>query len=227
MQALILAGGKGTRLRPLTATVPKPMIPVGGKPILEHILEALPSIIDEVIIVIGAGRRGQQIRTHFQEEYNGLRIQYVQQRKPRGTAHALSCAKEIITSERFLLLNGDDLYGKKDLAAVARQDPVVLVARSKNPERFGVCTLRKNNTLENIFEKPENPPGDLVSIGAFVLNREIFSIDAPLLPSGEQNLAATVGIWAKERPIKIHRVSFWQPVNNHEEYQAACALFSK
>lgn len=112
MQAVILAAGVGIRMRPLTETVPKPLLKVAGKPLIEYTLAALPNEIDEVIIVIGY--LGEQIIKHFGESFDGKKIRYVKQKNLEGTARALFEAREFIT-DRFLVLMSDDIYSKNDI----------------------------------------------------------------------------------------------------------------
>src|SRR3990167_11171308 len=106
MQAVILAAGRGTRMVELTGEIPKPMLPVGGRPLLEYKLDAMPDEIDEVILVVGY--QGSVIRKHFGERYGNKRIQYVEQKELNGTAGALWSAPPPFP-HRFLLLIGDDI----------------------------------------------------------------------------------------------------------------------
>jgi len=225
MQAVILAAGKGTRLRPLTNDIPKPLIRVGGKPIIEYTLSALPKEIDEAFIVIGY--KGDVVRGYLGNEFvreNGepIRLSYIEQEEQNGTGHALLAARPHLNKGLFLLLNSDDLYHPEDLGnAVSKKGPAVLVRRSESPERFGVCLVNREGCIQEILEKRENPPTDLVNIGAYVLHHDIFIIEAPILPNGELNLAEQVGNWAKTRPVYAVEARFWQPINNLEELEIA------
>src|SRR3989344_5725791 len=118
MQCVFLAAGRGSRMKELTETMPKPMLPVAGKPLLQHKLEALPQEIDEVIMVVGYF--GHVVQQHFGGEFEGKRILYVEQENPvGGTADALKKAEPLL-KDRFLVMNGDNLYGTKDMAACAQ-----------------------------------------------------------------------------------------------------------
>ena len=112
MQAVILAAGLGTRMRPLTDAVAKPLLKIGDRPLLEYTFDALPDEIDEVIVVIGY--LGEQIRTYLGEEFRGRKIKYVVQEKLEGTAKALWEAKSLLR-ERFLVLMADDIFAKKNI----------------------------------------------------------------------------------------------------------------
>jgi dTDP-glucose pyrophosphorylase len=113
MQCVILAAGKGTRLRPLTDNCPKPLVKVAGKPLLDHIVEALPTAVDELIIVVGY--LGGMIEDYCGKEFHGRKVTYITQEEQKGTAHALWLCKDLIKG-RFLFLFADDLHGKEDLA---------------------------------------------------------------------------------------------------------------
>jgi len=210
MQAVILAAGEGRRLRPLTENYPKPMIRVGGKPILEHTLGILPQEVDEVILVIGY--KGEKIKDYFGSEFGRLSLKYAFQPEPKGTADALLKAEPLLKGENFLLLYADDLYHPDDLESVIGELPSVLIKESNEPERFGVCLLDQNGRLREVLEKKENPPSNLVNIGVYLLNREIFSVPPVFTPNGEVNLAAQIGAWAKTRPVRVVKARFWHPI---------------
>lgn len=219
MQAVILAAGEGKRLRPLTNDVPKPMIDLNGRPIVEYIFHALPPIIDEVIFVVGY--KGETIEDYFGDLYEGKNIKYIRNVLPHGTGYALLQAQPYLKDGCFLLLNGDDLYHPKDLRVCEEKKPLVFVIESKTPERFGVCLLTPSGDIERIIEKPDNPPSNLVNTGAYVLNSEIFDIPAPILPNGELNLAEQVGNWAQKRTVFAHKARLWNPINRIEELEEA------
>lgn len=225
MQAVILAAGKGTRLRPLTYETPKPMLPVGGKPILEHALAALPPDIDEAIIVVDY--LADRIKARFGDRFGRLKITYVTQGEKIGTSAALRYARPHLRPDGlFMVVHSDDLYFAPDLKAAALAGPSVLVAESDHPERFGVCVLDKNGNLDYMLEKPENPPCNLVMTGVYVLPHEIFDMPATMSKNGELTLSEQVGLLAKKMPLKIVRTKLWIPINNHEEYERAKRHFA-
>ncbi len=125
MQAVILAGGEGKRMQPLTFDRPKPLIEVAGKPILEHIIDALPEEIDEVIIVIGY--KGEMIRERLGDSYGGRAIKYVHQWMQAGTAHALSIARPLLKGP-FLFMYGDDIHGPEALKESVKHQYSILAA---------------------------------------------------------------------------------------------------
>jgi UDP-N-acetylglucosamine diphosphorylase / glucose-1-phosphate thymidylyltransferase / UDP-N-acetylgalactosamine diphosphorylase / glucosamine-1-phosphate N-acetyltransferase / galactosamine-1-phosphate N-acetyltransferase len=222
MQCVIICAGKGTRMRPLTETTPKPLIPVCGKPILEHIIDALPQEIDELILVVGYLK--EQIMDFCGEEYKGKKVSYVvQENFAGGTGDALLRAKELVTG-RFLFMYADDIHGNKALAEVAKKEHGMLGMRSRTPERFGVIELTEEGTLAQIVEKPEHPTSDLVNIGGFVLDPTIFSYTVPVSPSGELYVTDMLNAYAKDNRVEVVEQTFWLPIGYPEHIVEAEAV---
>ena len=216
MQAVILAAGLGKRLKPLTDKVPKPMVEVGGRPILEYTFSILPGVIDEVILVVG--HKKEKIIEHFGDAYNNLPIKYVEQHDLNGTAGALELTRPHLRPGLFLFLYGDDLYHPEDLAeVVASTEPVVLVKEVENPSQFGVCLVDEDGYLVDLIEKPEHSPSNLVNPGVYLLEPEILDVPKVQLPNGEYNLAAQIGKWAAKRKIKTIKARFWHAIGYPED----------
>src|SRR5947209_5360924 len=152
MDAVILAAGLGTRLRPHTLDTPKPLLPLRGRPILDWTLGALPPAVDRVIVVVHY--LAEQIEQYLRTQKHRGRWQTVVQQEPRGTGDALRRCRAQLQSERFLVLNGDDLYGAADLAKLADCPAGLLVHPVDEPRRFGITFLRPDGTLEKLVEKP-------------------------------------------------------------------------
>lgn len=210
MQCVILAAGEGTRMRPLTETIPKPLIKVCGKPILEHIVDALPAEIDEIILVVGY--KGEMIREHCGTEYKGKKIQYVVQENPKaGTADALLAARGLAKGS-FLVMYADDIHGKESLAQVVKTESGMLAARSETPEKFGVLVMNEDGTLKAIVEKPKVPPSNLVNIGGFLLTEDIFEIELKMSELGEYLLTDSVTEYALRRPMTVVEQTLWLPI---------------
>src|SRR5262249_54340968 len=125
MDAIILAAGLGTRLRPHTLTTPKPLLPVRGRPILDWTLGAMPLAVDRILVVVNY--LAEQIEAYLAKQKHFRRWAVVRQEQPRGTGDALRSCREQLRSERFLVMNGDDLYGAADLAALSRCPAGLLV----------------------------------------------------------------------------------------------------
>jgi NDP-sugar pyrophosphorylase family protein len=179
-QAVILAGGRGLNMRPYTFEMPKGLFPVGGKPILEHIVELLRTH-DVRDVVFSLGHLGDKIRDHFGDGKKfGLHISYVQEEKEAGTGGALKLAEKHITSDTFLALHGDILIdlNLSDLIAFHKEQDVIAtiaLASVVDPSSFGEVILH-GSKITQFREKPKKgrQTSQLVSCGLYVLEREIF-----------------------------------------------------
>jgi bifunctional UDP-N-acetylglucosamine pyrophosphorylase/glucosamine-1-phosphate N-acetyltransferase len=224
MQCVILAAGKGTRLRPLTETVPKPLVKVAGKTLLDRIVESLPSSIDELIIV--TGYLENKIHEHCGEVFHGKKVTYVHQEEQKGTAHALWLCKEHLHG-RFLFMFADDLHGKDDIARVTSYSRAMLTYQTNSPEKFGIVVRHPDGTLAEMIEKPEHPPSNLASTGVMVLDDNIFEYDPYATETkGEYYLTDVIQKYAKEYPIAVVEQNLWIPIGYPEDITAAEAILS-
>lgn len=222
MQCVIICAGKGTRMRPLTETTPKPLIPVCGKPILQHIVEALPEEIDELLLVVGYLQ--EQIRELCGDVYMGKKVKYVTQENfAGGTGDALMCAKSLVTGT-FLFMFADDIHGKEALKEIVKQKQALLCTHTNTPERFGVIIKNEDGTLKEIIEKPENPTSNLISTGVFVASPTIFEYKVPMSASGENYATDMLTEYAKEFPMKVIEQSQWLPIGYPEHIVEAEAV---
>lgn len=209
-------------MRPLTETTPKPMIKVCGKPILQHIIEALPVEIDELVLVVGYLK--EQIEAFCRTEYAGKKVRYVTQENfAGGTGEALLCAKDLV-KEKFMFMFADDIHGKDALAQLVKHDHAILGAYSKTPERFGVLVLNEDGTLKAIIEKPENPPSNLINTGVFVASAEIFNYKVPVSDSGELYATDMLTAYAQDHKLQVIQQSEWLPIGYPEHIVEAEAL---
>ncbi len=170
MQAVILAAGEGSRLRPLTRSKPKAMLPVANRPIIEYVIDALlENGIRDIVVVVGY--RKEDVIRHL----NRLNapIQVVVQERQLGTADALRAARPEIT-EDFLVLPGDNYINAESIARIKREQNAMLVAEHPNPSNFGVVVIR-NGLVREIIEKPEDAPTFTVSTGIYSFTPEVFS----------------------------------------------------
>ncbi|MEZ4104124.1 MAG: sugar phosphate nucleotidyltransferase [Candidatus Paceibacterota bacterium] len=219
MQCVILAAGKGTRLAPLTDDTPKPLIKVCDKPILQHIVEALPEEIDELILVVGYLE--EQIKDFCKDEFCGRKVKYVTQKNfSGGTGDALLQAKDLIRG-RFLFMYSDDIHGSEALVEVINNDYAMLSASSKEPQNFGVLVLNKNGTLKQIEEKPSNPKSNQINIGGMVLDESIFDYNVSASKNGEVYVTDMVTAFAKQKPIRVVEQKVWLPINKIEDIRVA------
>ncbi len=218
MQCIILAAGKGTRLKPLTDNCPKPLVKVAGKPLLDHIVEALPSAIDELIIVVGY--LGSMIREHCGEEFYGKKVTYVEQHEQNGTARALWLCKNHLRG-RFLFMFADDIHSAHDIARVTSFSRGLLAATSNTPERFGVIVRNPDGTLAEMIEKPTHPPSNLVSTGVMVLDQHIFEFEPKNSINGEFYLTESLERYAREYPVAVVEEHMWLPIGYPEDIARA------
>lgn len=217
MQAVILAGGVGKRLRPLTDDIPKPMVRVNGVPILEYTLSILPKEIDEAILVVGYKK--EKIIEYFGDRYGDIKLRYVVQDNPNGTGHALELARPFLKDGLFILLYGDDLYHPDDLEDLVKAaKPAVLVKEIDAPEKFGTCIVDEDGHLVELLEKDPNSPSNLTIIGAHIFDHTLF--DVPKAYYGtEHNLSLQIGEWAKVCKIKVRGARFWHPIGYPEDVE--------
>jgi UDP-N-acetylglucosamine diphosphorylase / glucose-1-phosphate thymidylyltransferase / UDP-N-acetylgalactosamine diphosphorylase / glucosamine-1-phosphate N-acetyltransferase / galactosamine-1-phosphate N-acetyltransferase len=171
MQAIILAAGEGVRVRPLTRSRPKAMIPVANRPIIEYVIDALTKNgIRDIVVVVGY--RKEQV-TRFLNGL-GLPIDVVVQEKQLGTAHALQCAESKIKGD-FLVLPGDNYIDPQSIARIRNIPNAILVKEHPNPSNFGVVLLN-NGLVTDIVEKPKHSPSFMVSTGIYSLKKSFFSL---------------------------------------------------
>ena len=166
MKGIILHGGHGTRLRPLTHTGPKQLLPIANKPMSEYCVEAINDCgITEIAIIIG-GIGSNKVREYYGDgsKFN-VKISYIEQDEPKGIAHAINLCKNFIGNEKFLVFLGDNIIQKSifDISKKfesSNDDALVLLCEVSNPERFGIADVRENKIIK-IIEKPKNPPTNL------------------------------------------------------------------
>ena len=219
MQCVILAAGKGTRLMPYTKNRPKPLVEVAGKPLIEHVIDSLPTAVEELIVVIG--HMGDQIRHHLSDQIGRRKVNYVEQKHQNGTARALWLCREHLEG-RFLFMFADDIHGSEDISRATTYVRSMLVATSPAPEKFGVVLRNADGTLAEIVEKPEHPASNLVSTGVMVLDRGIFNYD--LLQSGkpeEHYLTSVLPQYAMAYPMAVVEQQLWLPIGYPEDIKRA------
>ena len=216
MKAVILAAGKGTRMKELTLDTPKPLLHYQNKTLIEHKLEALPEHIKEVVLVIGY--LGDKIKAYFGDTWKDKKIHYVEQKEMLGTAHALFETRHLL-DEPFIVLMGDDLYGKEDMELLSKQDGwAILVEVSKEAQTGGKIAMDDFGNLKEIVEDKEGKSGGLIYTGACVLTPDIFELKMSQLPnSREFGLPQTFAQAARTRPIKIHHAKFWKRITSPED----------
>jgi bifunctional UDP-N-acetylglucosamine pyrophosphorylase/glucosamine-1-phosphate N-acetyltransferase len=221
VDAVILAAGLGTRLRPHTLHTPKPLLPIQGRPILDWALGALPHVVDRVVVVVHY--LAEQIETYLAKQTRFRQWTAVPQEQPRGTGDALRRCRAHVCSDPFLVLNGDDLYGAADLAGLAASGAGLLVHPVDEPRRFGIAFVRADGTLERLVEKPALDGRRHANTGAYLFPRAVFDIDIPLSARGEYEITDYVSALAARRPVRVVEARFWLPIGTEEAWHKAQA----
>lgn len=177
--ALILAGGKGTRMKPITDEIPKPLIPLQGKPIIQHTIELFKKYgIGNIIISLGY--KGEKIKEHFGDGSRyGVKISYVTEKEPLGTAGPLKLAKKLVKGT-FVLCNSDQLINidLHDMYLFHREQnsmATIALTTVSNPSAYGVAKLQGSKIIE-FLEKPKNPPSKLINAGLYIMEPEVIDI---------------------------------------------------
>jgi len=195
MQAVILHGGQGTRLRPLTHTGPKQLIKVAGKPVSQWVLEQLrDSGIKDIIIILGNNNPNRVIEYYGDGSQFGVNITYVYQGKARGLADAVYRVKDLV-EDKFIVYLGDNIIPYHDLSSFIsfKGSASILLARVPNPSRFGVAIIKDGKVIK-LIEKPKEPISDLALVGVYAFTRDIFDIIETLKPSWRGELEITDAI---------------------------------
>jgi NDP-sugar pyrophosphorylase family protein len=219
MDAIILAAGKGTRLRPHTETVPKPLLPVQGRPILDWIIGALPPVERLVVVV---NYLAEQIEEYLAKQSHVRNWATVRQIEPRGTGDALLSCKGASAGENVMVLNGDDLIGRADLAKLAAVPMGILAHPVDSPENYGVIFRNPDGTLKQIVEKPKGLPApQLANVGGYMFPRRVFDLTLPLSPRGEYEITDAVSQLAATGPFHVVAADYWLPIGTVEQWNAA------
>jgi len=196
MKGIILHGGHGTRLRPLTHTGPKQLLPIANKPMSQYCIESIKEAgITDIVIIIG-GLGANKVRDYYGNGENfGVNITYIEQDEPRGIAHAIRLCKEFVNNEKFLVFLGDNIIQKPITNFVENfnksdYDATVLLCEVDNPSRFGIADV-ENEKIVKITEKPKKPTSNLAVTGIYLLTPLIFEVIDNLKLSWRNELEIT------------------------------------
>ena len=219
MDAIVLAAGVGKRLQPHTLTTPKPLLSVQGRPILDWILGALPPV-DRLVVVVNY--RAEQIEEYLAKQTHVKNWTTVRQAEPRGTGDALMSCATAVHSDRVMVLNGDDLIGRADLAKLAAVPMGILAHPIDEPDQFGILFRNPDGTLEKVVEKPKGLPApQLANIGGYVFPRSVFDLTLPLSPRNEYEITDAVSQLAAGGGFHVVEAGFWLPIGTVAAWTAA------
>jgi bifunctional UDP-N-acetylglucosamine pyrophosphorylase/glucosamine-1-phosphate N-acetyltransferase len=222
MDAILLAAGLGTRLRPHTEKTPKPLLAVQGRPILDWTLGALPRSVDRVIVV--THYLAEQIDAYLRMQTHFKNWVTVPQGDPQGTGDAFRKCQAQVRSDRVMVINGDDLFGAADFAKLAECPAGVIVTEVKEPKKFGIAFLKPDGKLEKLVEKPDLPPPQLANTGAYIFPRDAYDIEIARSARGEYEITDYVTKLAAKRPFHVVRSTFWFPIGDEPAWNAAQKL---
>lgn len=210
MQAVILAAGKSTRTYPLTLTRPKPLLKVANKTLLEHNLDNLSGIVDEVVLVVGYKK--EMIKKCFGNKYKNIKLKYVEQMEQLGTAHALSVTEQYI-GNKFILMMGDDIYSRGDVQNCIKYQYSILTTIVKDSQNFGVIT-EKNGILEDFVEKPKTFVSNLANAAFYCMDKKIFMCLKQIKKSerNEFELPDAINLLSKGEKIHCIKAKQWLPI---------------
>lgn len=197
MKGIILHGGHGTRLRPLTYARPKQLLPIANIPMSQYGLETIRDAgIKNIAIIIG-GDNSQKVKEFYGDGNNfGVNITYVEQDEPKGIAHAIGLCEEFVENEKFVVFLGDNIL-LKDISDYVSEfesssdSAKILLCEVSNPTQFGIADISNDGTIKKIMEKPRDPPSNLAVIGIYFLSPIIFEIIRNLKPSWRNELEIT------------------------------------
>ena len=223
VKALVLSGGSGTRLRPITHTSAKQLVPVANKPVLFYGLEAIADVgITDVGIIVGDTAPAIEAAVGDGSQF-GLNVTYIRQDAPRGLAHAVLVARDFLGDDDFVMYLGDNfivggINGLVEEFTAARPDAQIMLQQVSDPRSFGVAELDSAGRVKNLEEKPKQPKSDLALVGVYLFTPVIHEAVASLKPSWRGELEITEAIqWLLDsgRTVNSSTITgYWKDTGN-------------
>jgi glucose-1-phosphate thymidylyltransferase len=223
MKALVLSGGSGTRLRPITHTSAKQLVPVANKPVLFYGLEAIAEAgVTDVGIIVGDTAPAIEAAVGDGSKF-GLKVTYIRQLAPLGLAHAVLVARDFLGDDDFVMYLGDNfivggIAGLVEEFAKSRPEAQIMLTRVSNPKSFGVAELDEAGRVRNLEEKPKQPKSDLALVGVYLFTPAIHEAVADLKPSWRGELEITEAIqWLLDHDRTVNATTitgYWKDTGN-------------
>jgi bifunctional UDP-N-acetylglucosamine pyrophosphorylase/glucosamine-1-phosphate N-acetyltransferase len=219
MQTVILAAGQGTRMRPLTETTPKPMLPVADQPLVAHVADAaVEAGASELLVVVGY--EAAAVRGYFGDSYRGVPVTSVRQERQRGTADAVRAARPHLDGP-FAVLNGDNLYDPATVTRLYEHGPALVGSPVADPRNYGVVSAT-DGRVTGIVEKPSDPPSSLANAGGYVFPAIASEwLDVPESTRGEQEITDVVARVVDGFDVTLVTAERWLDVGRPWELLAA------
>lgn len=227
MQAVLPIAGKSSRMAVLHDG-PKQLLSVAGKPLIEHTLEVLPTIVDELVLIVG-GPHEQRIRDYFGSAHRGRKVTYVRQPEQKGLGHAIQQTQPVVHG-KFLVYCPDDIFAGEDIERlVAQEDLAALAQHRPDYQRFGVFVCDDAGCVVRAVEKPMDFISDIVSTGQYLLDEEFFSVSVAPSARGEIELPDIVNALVRERGrrMRVVEAKLWLAINDPEQLVAADAYMRR
>lgn len=234
MKGLILSGGKGTRLRPLTFTSAKQLIPLANKPVLFRVIESIRDAGVTDIGVVIAPETGMEIQQQVGDGSRwGVKITYIPQDKPAGLAHAVKISRDYIGDDRFVMFLGDNciqggIHKLIEQYANSDYNSQIVLTRVADPRSYGVAVLDGDGKIERLIEKPKEPPSNLALVGIYMFDKHVFEAVDKIKPSWRNELEITDAIqWLVTNQYRVFPYvhnGWWVDTGKREDMLDANAL---
>jgi bifunctional UDP-N-acetylglucosamine pyrophosphorylase/glucosamine-1-phosphate N-acetyltransferase len=220
VQTVVLAAGRGTRMRPLTDRRPKPMLPVADRPLVAHTLDAAVHA-GATRLVLVVGYEADAVREQFGDEFREVPVEYATQQRQRGTADAVRAAADALDPAPFAVLNGDALYDRDSLSTLYEHAPAVAAYRADDPSQYGVL-YAEGDRVTGVVEKPDDPPSNLINAGAYAFPADARGmLDVDESERGERELTDVLSAVCDAHDVRAVPVERWLDVGRPWELLAA------